>query len=372
MRAAAKNHARVLVLTDPSQYAAAIAAYAGDGPTREFREACARAAFARTAAYDGAIAGWLAKEAGQPADPLFAGNSPRPLRYGENPHQAGWVYAREGAGLGGLVQHQGKELSYNNWLDLDAAWRLLVGLGEPGATVVKHGNPTGLAVGEDALTALAAAWEGDPRAAFGSVVGIRPTLTAEAAEFLGKKFVEVVLAPEVAPEALEILARKRSLRVVSAPLSPGAGWSARTLSGVTLLQESDRAQPDPREWEWHGGRPEAETMADLRLALVAAKEMRSNAISLVRGGVLVGAGPGSTSRVGALEVALAMAGERARGAALASDAFFPFRDSVDLAAKHGIAAIVQPGGSIRDEEVLAAAKERSIAMALTGKRHFNH
>lgn len=371
VRAAAKNHSRVLVLTDPAQYEGAIAAYEGAGPSAELREECARAAFAKTAAYDGAIAGWLAERAGAPADPLFAGHSPQPLRYGENPHQKGFVYAREDAGLGGLVQHQGKELSYNNLLDLDAAWRLLAGLDGPGATVVKHGNPTGLAAGED-TAALAAAWEGDPRAAFGSVVGVRPALTAAAAEFFLQKFVEVILAPEVEPAALEILARKKNLRVVTAGLEAEAGWSARTLSGVTLWQQSDLARPAPEEWEWHGGRPGPKVVADLRLAMVAAKEMRSNAISLVAGGALVGSGPGSTSRVGALEVALAVAGERARGAVLASDAFFPFRDAIDLAAEAGVAAIVQPGGSIRDEEVAEAAREHAIPMALTGTRHFTH
>lgn len=366
-RAAAKNHRRVLVVTDPADYGEVAAALA-EGPDESLRGRLAHKAFAATAAYDAAISGWLAP--GSP-DPLLAGSGPEPLRYGENPHQAAAVYALGVGALGDLEQIGGKALSYNNWLDLDAVWRLLAGLDGPGAAVVKHGNPTGLARGEGAA-AMQAAWDGDPRAAFGGVVGVRPALTADAAEVLSGVFLEAVLAPAFDDAAVEVLSRKKNLRLVQAPLEGAPSWSARTLAGVSLRQEADPGCLPATEWSWHGPVPPPGTVADLELAQIAAKETRSNAISLTRDGALVGSGGGSTSRVGALEVALAVAGERARGAALASDAFFPFRDAIDLAADAGVAAIVQPGGSIRDEEVLAAAAELGIAMATTGRRHFLH
>ncbi|MBC8515126.1 bifunctional phosphoribosylaminoimidazolecarboxamide formyltransferase/IMP cyclohydrolase [bacterium] len=372
VRAAAKNFRRVLVLTDPTDYPEALD-HLGSGST-PFRRKMAQKAFSLTTSYDASILSWIGspKEKEEPFPSLLPlAKEPKALRYGENPHQNGAVYRMGNGALADGTQHQGKPLSYNNYLDMDGALRALSVLPSAGAVVVKHANPTGMAVEDDPALAFTKAWGGDPRAAFGSVVALS-NLTKEAALEISKVFVEVVLSLHCDDDALDILSSKKNLRVFSLPSLTKPPWSIRSVGGVALWQEADPGPTHPDEWSWEGDPPNEELISDLVLANGAALVMRSNAISLVKEGVLVGAGAGLTSRVGALEVALRIAGERSKGAVMGSDAFFPFRDGIDLAADHGVIGVVQPGGSIRDDEVSKAASEHGLPIAFTGRRHFNH
>jgi phosphoribosylaminoimidazolecarboxamide formyltransferase / IMP cyclohydrolase len=423
IRAAAKNHAWVAVVCDPGDYPLVASALATGGTTLQERRTLAARAFARTAAYDTAVAGWMDDQAGlhppgaalhppgaalHPPGPVpgppvgersrtVEGNAPghpqppfperlavggrlrQALRYGENPHQGAAFYASDGPdgpwGLGAAVQVAGKELSYNNLLDADAALALAAEHGErPFATIVKHTNPCGAAFGETLEEAYAGALDGDPVSAFGGVVGLSRPLDAATAKRVAGIFTEVVVAPGFDEEALAVLAAKPSLRLVQVDLARPARWLAvRSVAGGLLAQEPDPGADDPAGWALQAGDPPGPgLLADLALAWSVAGHVKSNAIVLARDGRVVGVGAGQQSRVDSVRMAVAKAGERARGAAAGSDAFFPFADGVEALAAAGILAVAQPGGSVRDPEVTAAAVAAGLAMLHTGRRHFRH
>ncbi len=409
VRAAAKNHAFTAVVTSPDQYEGFLAAISRGGTTLAERRLLAARAFEHTAGYDAGIAGWMARHAG-----LVAGTAPTPsadeaggpqrldgpplpsrltldlerrlpLRYGENPHQSAAMYAPVGThlGLAGLVQLCGKELSYNNLLDLDGATRLAGLVAEPAAVVVKHTNPCGAASGATVAEALATAMAADPTSAFGSIVAVNRTFDRACAELLLAPglFVEVIAAPAFERAAVDLLTTKptwkASVRLVEVP--PGDPWEAtggmevRGVAGAILAQRPDVCCDDPAAWSVVTKRaPPAALTQPLSFAFTVVRRLTSNAIAVCQGASLVGAGIGQTSRVDAVRIALEKAGDRARGGVLASDAFFPFPDSIALIARAGIAAIIQPGGSKRDAEVIAAADAAGIPMVFTARRHFRH
>jgi phosphoribosylaminoimidazolecarboxamide formyltransferase/IMP cyclohydrolase len=408
VRAAAKNHASVAVVCDPADYPMVEAALAAGGTTRAQRRALAGAAFARTAAYDAAIAAWFAglgdraardgeAAAAAPAEtaPLpetivLTGRRVQTLRYGENPHQRAAFY-RTGSGarawgLAGARQLAGKELSYNNLLDADAAIgvaRELAGTpaeegdtltGRPFAVIVKHTNPAGAATGATLEAAYAAAFDGDPVSAFGGVVALTRPLDAATAARIAEVFTEVVAAPDFEPEALEALAGKKSLRLLQVGLgAPPGRQTVRPVAGGLLVQDADRPTGGPSTWRRVAGpEPDAAALADLDLAWRVTGHVKSNAIVLVNGGSVVGVGAGQMSRVESARIAVAKAGPRAKGAVAGSDAFFPFPDGVEALAEGGVRAIVHPGGSVRDEEVNTAAAAAGVTLLHTGFRHFRH
>ncbi len=403
VRAAAKNWTRVAVIVDPADYALLGRVLADNGGRlpEDFRRAMARKAFGHTAAYDAAIADWLHRhdDAGNALDvaaitpALFVTGEPVvELRYGENPHQRAEFfrtdYARsEPSGLDRAVIHQGKTLSYNNLLDADAALGLVrdlrAGL-EPGgraAAVIKHLSPCGAAIGGPDVglaDVYLRAREADAESAFGGIVALSDTVDVATAQRLVETFLEVVVAPGYDAEALAILRDKGKMRVLEQPdmFRPHTGplpLRMRSIAGGVLVQREDAIGVAARDGNVPSKRAPtpAETIS-LELALRVGKHVRSNAIVLVRDGVTVGIGGGQTSRVEAVRQALARAGEKAKGAVLGSDAFFPFRDSIDVAAAAGVTAIVSPGGSMRDAEVVAACDEHGLAMVFTGERHFRH
>ena len=405
VRAAAKNHAFAAVVTDPDQYDDFLAALGRGGTTLAERRLLAARAFEHTARYDAVIARWMAEHAAAGPGPQHAAAGPGDaepetmlpvrfdlaldrrltLRYGENPHQGAAMYAPVGThlGLAGLRQRCGKELSYNNLLDLDAAVRLVNLMAEPAAVVIKHTNPCGAAGDTTVSAALATAMAADPTSAFGSIVAVNRTFDRVAAEVLLAPglFVEVIAAPAFEEAAVELLTTKptwkASVRLVEVP--PGNPWDAtaglelRSVAGGLLAQRPDDTPDDPATWRVvTTTTPAAAVMPALEFAFTIVRRLTSNAICVCQGMSLVGAGVGQTSRVDSVRIALEKAGERARGAVLASDAFFPFPDSIALIQQAGIAAIVQPGGSKRDPEVIAAADAAGIPMVFTGRRHFRH
>jgi phosphoribosylaminoimidazolecarboxamide formyltransferase/IMP cyclohydrolase len=405
VRAAAKNHAFTSVVTGPEQYDDFLAALARGGTTLAERRRLAARAFERTAAYDTAIAGWMARHAelqvavagpatthGDDSDepPLPSRLTLElerrlPLRYGENPHQSAALFAPAGThlGLAGLKQLSGKELSYNNLLDLDGATRLAGLLSDPAAVVVKHTNPCGAAAGATAADALATAMAADPTSAFGSIVAVNRPFDRPCAEVLLAPglFVEVIAAPAFAPEAVELLTTrptwKGSVRLVEVPAGDPweatAGLELRSIAGALLAQRPDTACDDPATWRVvTKATPAPALTQSLDFAFTIVRRLTSNAIAICQGTNLVGAGLGQTSRVDAVRIALEKAGDRVRGSVLASDAFFPFPDSIELIARAGIAAVIQPGGSKRDAEVIAAADAAGIPMVFTSRRHFRH
>lgn len=371
LRSAAKNHDSVAVLCDPADYSRVAAELAGGGTTLATRKALAAKVYARTGEYDAAIGRWFADQAG-------AG-----LRYGENPHQtAGFYPDAQPRGLGAAkVLEGGKELSYNNWLDLDGAVAAVNDLPTPAAVVVKHTNPCGAALGASAVESLERGWEGDPLSAFGSVVAVNVTFDVACAEFLAQpgKFVELIAAPSFEADAVRILREGpkwgKNVRLVEVGDmgAPRAQLEARRVWGGTLVQGSDELNCFDAELKVAGtvalpdGRED-----DLRLAQTLVKHLKSNAVCLVNDGMLVGAGAGQMSRVDSAEIAVTKAGDRARGAVVGSDAFFPFPDGPEALAEAGVAAIVQPGGSMRDDEVTAACDAKGVCMVHTGTRHFRH
>lgn len=374
IRAAAKNHAHVGVVTSPAQYAEVVAAAEKGGLDGELRRELARAAFYRTAAYDAAILRWLEPDE-LPARLVLPLERRRVLRYGENPHQTAAVYreAGEDGWWTSAAQLQGKEMSFNNYVDTEAAWRLVWEFEDPAAVVVKHTNASGVAVADSLLEALGAAWECDPLSAFGSVVSLNRPLDGPTAEAIGEVFVEVVIAPEVTQAAVDTLAGKKNLRVLVAPAPHPGGIDLRRLDGGFVAQTRDGITEGPDDWRVMTSRPPTpDEWSDLELAWVVAAHTKSNAVVIARDGAAVGVGAGDQSRVGAAERAVARAGERAVGAVAASDAFFPFRDGLDLLAGAGVKAVIEPGGSIRDEEVIVAAEQAGIALVFTGRRHFRH
>ena len=379
VRAAAKNHAWVAVVCDPADYPLAESAQAAGGTTLAQRRALAARAFARTAAYDAAVAAWMGESEGFGDRLVMAGRLRQPLRYGENPHQAAAFYATGGPGgpwgLGAATQLAGKELSYNNLLDADAALALAAEHGErPFATIVKHTNPCGAAFGATLEEAYAAALEGDPVSAYGGVVGLSRPLDAATAKRIAGIFTEVVVAPGFDEEALATLAAKQSLRLVQVdPARPSRRLALRSVAGGLLAQEPDPGADDPAAWSLQAGDPPGPALlADLALAWSVAAHVKSNAIVLARDGRVVGVGAGQQSRVDSVRIAVAKAGDRAQGAAAGSDAFFPFPDGVEALAAAGVRAVAQPGGSVRDPEVTAAAAAAGMTMLHTGRRHFRH
>jgi phosphoribosylaminoimidazolecarboxamide formyltransferase / IMP cyclohydrolase len=377
IRAAAKNHGSVAVLVDPDDYAAVLGELdRHQGVTLATRRALAAKAFAHTAAYDTLVASWFQRE--EPFPPQLGMALPRvsTLRYGENPHQAAAFYrVPGGGGLAEAEQLHGKELSYNNLLDTDAAWGMAVDVDEPCVAIIKHTNPAGFAFADDLQTAYLRALEGDPVSAFGGIVAANRPIDGATARRISEVFTEVVIAPGYDDDALEVLTGKKNLRILRAPDvgRPRASRQLRSVAGGLLVQDADVGDEPWGEWRVAGAvEPDEATLADLRFAWLACKHTKSNAIVLATGGQVVGVGAGQMSRVDSVRLAVERSGDRHTGAVLASDAFFPFRDGPDAAAAAGIRAIVQPGGSVRDDEVIAAADEHGIAMVLTGRRHFRH
>ncbi|MEY3020305.1 MAG: phosphoribosylaminoimidazolecarboxamide formyltransferase/IMP cyclohydrolase [Actinomycetota bacterium] len=382
LRAAAKNHAAVTVLVDPAEHALVLDELERlGGTTLATRRRLATTAFRHTAAYDVAIADWFGRDEDPPAWLGIAASRSAVLRYGENPHQVAATYdgpallAGGASGVASARQLGGKELSYNNLLDADAAWGMVVDLDDAAVVIVKHTNPAGLAVADDLATAYERALEGDPVSAFGGIVATNRRLDGPTARRIVEVFTEVVLAPGYDDDALEALATRPNLRVLELPDAdrPSGSRVVRSVGGGLLLQGADDG-PEPFD-TWRvvtRVAPDAAALADLRLAWIAAKHTKSNAIVLARDGRLVGVGAGQMSRVDSVRLAVERSGGRHEGSVLASDAFFPFRDGPDAAAAAGVRAIVQPGGSVRDEEVIAAADAHGIAMLLTDRRHFRH
>jgi len=386
-RAAAKNHARVTLACDPSDYDGIAGAFEAGGPDAGMRRRLALKGFERTAAYDAAISGWLADLAGGTGAPALGagsgsssfappGTKERDLRYGENPHQAAeYRTARAGTGpLGGTIL-QGKELSYNNILDLDAALRSAASFGRPACAIVKHLSPCGVALGAGPAEAFAKALASDPVSAFGGVVAFNRHVDEETAKALAGMFIECVAAPGFDEAARAVLAAKKNLRllVVDPELALVPLREIRSVTGGWLVQDRDRGDPEGTEWQVASKRqPTPAELEALRFAWTAVRDVRSNAIVIAGVDATFGIGGGQTNRVDAARQAVERAGGKARGAAMASDAFFPFPDSIEVAAAAGVTAVVHPGGSIRDAESLAAADAAGMAVVLTGVRHFRH
>ncbi|MEJ2357336.1 MAG: bifunctional phosphoribosylaminoimidazolecarboxamide formyltransferase/IMP cyclohydrolase [Deinococcales bacterium] len=377
LRAAAKNHPAVLVVVDPDDYPSVLDGLRS-GPDEAMRRRLARKAFAHSAAYDAAIVAWMERDEALPEHLNLALERAEVLRYGENPHQQGARYREVGrrGWWDSVVQHSGMALSYLNLFDAEAAWRLAHELGEGRAAVIaKHANPCGAAVAEDLAAAYAAAFEADPKSAFGGIVALPGTVDGALAQaIVGNPKADVLIAHGYAPEALALFARKRkNMRVLEAQPPGARALELRRIDGGFLVQEPDPVRVDRAGWRVvTEAQPTEAQWRDLELAYRVCAFTSSNAIVFAAGGSAVAVGAGQQSRVDAVEIAARKAAGRAQGGACASDAFFPFRDGVDAAADAGIAAVIQPGGSIRDERVIEAANERGLAMVLTGERHFKH
>jgi phosphoribosylaminoimidazolecarboxamide formyltransferase/IMP cyclohydrolase len=401
VRAAAKNHPSVAVVVDPARYGAVLDAVADGGFTLAQRRALAAEAFVHTATYDVAVASWIGNVL-SPTDEVDGEDGPVAtgfpawmgatwdradvLRYGENPHQRAALYTA-GHGATGLAQARqlhGKAMSYNNYVDADAAWRAAYDHDEPAVAIIKHANPCGIAVGADVAQAHARAHACDPVSAFGGVIAANRPVTRAAAEQIAPVFTEVVVAPAFDDDALEVLQAKKNVRLLVVEGKPAGGVELRPVSGGLLVQSVDRVDAavegggdDPSSWTLAAGEPADEaTLADLAFAWRAVRAVKSNAILLARDGASVGVGMGQVNRVDSCRLAVERANtgdvERARGAVAASDAFFPFPDGLQVLLDAGVRAVVQPGGSVRDEEVVAAARAAGVTMYLTGTRHFAH
>ena len=382
IRAAAKNAGSVAVVTSPAQYAAVLDDLANHGQiTEPTRRRLAAEAFSHTAAYDTAVAAYLNGEQEDgtgllPAEFTIGGPRLQELRYGENPHQRGAVYAVPGApgGLAHATQLQGPALSFTNWLDVDAARRLALDFEQPAAAIIKHTNPCGFAVGDDLLDAYRRAYECDPRSAFGGIVGLNRPLDEATAEELSKTFLEAVVAPRITPGAHAVLARKERLRLLAVEKpSCAAALDVRSIDGGLLVQTLDQANLDRNSMRVMTQRqPSDAEWRDLLVAWQVCRHVKSNAVVIVRDGMAVGVGAGQMSRVEAAEIAVRRAGERVAGGVAASDAFFPMPDGLETLTAAGVSAVIQPGGSKKDDEVTAAADRAGIAMVATGERHFRH
>jgi phosphoribosylaminoimidazolecarboxamide formyltransferase/IMP cyclohydrolase len=372
IRAAAKNSKWVAVVVSPSRYDDVVSAIATGGTSQGFRDELAREAFFRTAEYDAAIVNWM--EHGRSGHIVLPLERHASLRYGENPHQPAGLYTHGGADgwWAKAAQVQGKEMSFNNYADADAAWRLVNDLPDGSVVILKHMNACGAAVGETLVEAFTKAWDCDPLSAFGGVIAANQELDADTAKAISSYFVEIVLAPSITPEAAAVLEQKKNLRVLVASAPSNLDRDIRAIDGGFLVQDRDVVAHDPSMWQEKTRRPTPAELRDLEMAWVVAAHTKSNAIVIVKDGAAVGVGAGDQSRIGAAERALVRAGDRSKGAVCASDAFFPFRDGPDTLADAGITALVEPGGSVRDEEVITAANEHDIALMFTGERHFRH
>ncbi|MFE2509135.1 bifunctional phosphoribosylaminoimidazolecarboxamide formyltransferase/IMP cyclohydrolase [Streptomyces naganishii] len=384
VRAAAKNHPSVAVVTSPARYADVLHAVKSGGFDLATRKRLAAEAFQHTAAYDVAVASWFASSYA-PVDesrfPDFLGATwerAHTLRYGENPHQPAALYVDAGgAGLAQAEQLHGKEMSYNNYTDTDAARRAAYDHDEPCVAIIKHANPCGIAVGADVAEAHRKAHACDPVSAYGGVIAVNRPVSREMAEQVADIFTEVVVAPDYEEGALEALTKKKNIRVLKAPTAPSAPVEVKAIDGGALLQVADRLQADgddPANWTLASGEAlPADELAQLAFAWKACRAVKSNAILLAKDGASVGVGMGQVNRVDSCRLAVERAGEeRARGSYAASDAFFPFPDGPEILIAAGVRAIVQPGGSIRDEQVVEAAKKAGVTMYFTGTRHFFH
>ncbi len=372
LRAAAKNHRHVLPLCDPSLYADFLREWESGALSDAFRLRCALAVFEKTSAYDAAIAVYLRAHLSSqaPVESMTLHLEKfQDLRYGENPHQSAGFWVRSGEKP--FDQIQGKELSYNNLIDLESAVRLASAFREPAIAIVKHTNPCGVARRETSAEALAAALESDPVSAFGGIIGSNRQFDADCARVIADMFLEVIVAPSFSPEAREILARKKNLRLIAASGAVPEG-ELRSAAGGILVQSPDRVSGREQWKVVSERRPSAEDLAGLEFAWIVCAHVKSNAIVLTRQSQSVGIGAGQMSRVDAAKVAIMKAILPAAGSYAASDAFFPFRDGLDILADAGVIAVIQPGGSVRDAEVVAAANERGMAMVFTGERHFRH
>jgi phosphoribosylaminoimidazolecarboxamide formyltransferase/IMP cyclohydrolase len=388
VRAAAKNHGSVAVVTAPSRYADVLAALPEGGFTLDQRRQLAAEAFAHTAAYDIAVASWFAsgyapdetaRDAGWPAVAGALWQRADVLRYGENPHQRAALYVRPGVedGIAAAELLHGKAMSYNNYVDADAARRAAYDFAGPCVAIIKHSNPCGIAVGADLADAHAKAHACDPVSAFGGVIAANGPVTAALARQIRDVFTEVVIAPGFDAEALDILSASKNVRLLRcAPPPAAAPVELRQVSGGMLLQSADRVdQPgdDPANWQLKAGHPVSpEVLADLAFAWKACRSVKSNAILLASGGASVGVGMGQVNRVDSARLAVRRAGDRAAGSVAASDAYFPFPDGFEILAQAGVSAVVEPGGSVRDHLVVAAAEAAGIPLYFTGVRHFYH
>ena len=379
IRASAKNHEHVAIVTDPADYAEIGAALEAGGIDPALRRELAKKAFAHTASYDAAIADWLGQEA-LPDPLLVAAPRIQSLRYGENPHQAAALYRFEQGrpGVASGRQLQGKELSYNNLQDADAAVELVASFERPAVAVIKHTNPCGVALADTPALAWKRALAADPVSAFGGIVALNRAVDAATAEGLASLFLEVVVAPGFTDDTLELLAAKSNLRLIALDRLPAPGdamLDIKSVAGGLLVQARDMGTSDPAGWICPTARqPSAAERASLLFAWQVVRQVRSNAIVMARGETTCGIGAGQTSRVGAVEIAARQAAGHESGGPLvmASDAFFPFADGIERAAASGVTAVVQPGGSLRDPEVIQACDQHAIAMLLTGRRHFKH
>ena len=386
VRAAAKNHEYVGVVVDPDDYSAIAAEIADGGLSADTKRRLARKAFAHTAAYDASIVSWLdepddADEPDEARDPLpdsihIAADRVQDLRYGENPHQVGarYRFAGEKSWWDDAIQHNGKELSYLNLLDTEAAWQLVHSLGsDPTAVVIKHANPCGAASSNDIVDAYTKAHQCDSVSAFGGIVATNQKVPVELAEQLLEVFTEVIVAPSFSDGAMELLKTKKNLRVIEGSSPTPTALTMRSIDGGLLVQTVDQLIAQPADWAVATERaPTAEEMADLEFAWQIAANVTSNTIVLAKDRQAVGIGAGQQNRRDAGRIAAEKAAGRAAGGVCASDAFFPFKDGLEAAIDAGCTAVIQPGGSIRDDEVIAAANEAGIAMVFTGERHFVH
>ncbi|UPW03577.1 bifunctional phosphoribosylaminoimidazolecarboxamide formyltransferase/IMP cyclohydrolase [Rhodococcus pyridinivorans] len=386
VRAAAKNHPSVAVVVDPAAYGDVLAAVEGGGFTLEQRKRLAAQAFQHTAAYDVAVASWMnsgyaVPEGDESQFPAWTGATwtrANVLRYGENPHQAAALYVNEAGepGLAQAEQFHGKEMSYNNYQDADAAWRAAHDHSEPCVAIIKHANPCGIAIADDIATAHRNAHECDPVSAFGGVIAANREVSVEMAEQVAEIFTEVIIAPSYADRAVDVLSRKKNIRILRADSPKSAPVEIRQISGGLLLQERDVLTADgdsTTNWQLACGEAADEaTLRDLEFAWRACRAVKSNAILLASGGATVGVGMGQVNRVDSARLAVTRAGDRVAGSVAASDAFFPFADGLQVLTEAGVKAIVQPGGSVRDNEVIEAAREAGVTLYLTGARHFAH
>jgi phosphoribosylaminoimidazolecarboxamide formyltransferase/IMP cyclohydrolase len=379
LRGAAKNHGSVAVLCHESQYDQAIAAVKAGGFTAEERTALALEVFRTTAEYDLQIAGWLGRQSSNEILPDWFGaiyKRQDTLRYGENPHQSAAIYRGGPAGIVNAAQSHGKEMSFNNYTDADAAWRAALDHTEPCVAIIKHANPCGIAIGTDIADAYAKAHRCDPVSAFGGVVAANREVSVAMAEQLSKVFTEVIIAPGYAPGAEAILAEKPSIRILTSAVNQINPLEMRTLSGGALVQATDLISApgdNPANWrQVTGEKVSDKVLADLEFAWRAVRAVKSNAILLAHDGAAVGIGMGQVNRVDSAKLAVDRAGTRVAGSVGASDAFFPFADGLEILIAAGVTAVVQPGGSIRDEEVIVAAQKAGIAMFFTDTRHFSH
>ncbi|MFP5416354.1 MAG: bifunctional phosphoribosylaminoimidazolecarboxamide formyltransferase/IMP cyclohydrolase [Actinomycetes bacterium] len=385
VRAAAKNHPSVAIVTSPDQYPALNSALASGGFTLAERQALAAAAFVHTATYDVHVASWmgnvLTDSSGGDGFPAWVGatwTKAGSLRYGENAHQPAALY-RQGFGRPGIAQAEqlhGKEMSYNNYADADAAYRAAYDFAQPCVAIIKHANPCGIAVADDVAEAHRLAHACDPVSAFGGVIATNRPVSVAMAEQVADVFTEVVLAPGYDEGAVQVLARKKNVRLLVVPAYPGGGAETKPITGGLLMQHTDRIDApgdDPATWELKAGAPADEaTLADLAFAWRACRAVKSNAILLASGAASVGVGMGQVNRVDSCKLAVERAGDRAAGSVAASDAFFPFADGPQILIDAGVRAIVEPGGSVRDDETVEACRNAGVALYFTGTRHFFH